>query len=123
MFRLIAFTLAATLCLPAEAFAKSDLRASARRVSKGGVVRIQTLAQKTVQGRLAEVTSDGVTLAVIENYRINEKYQITERIVPFAEMKSIKEINRLVPSNPLVRIAEAIVYLFCLPFVMRRVVL
>ena len=104
MFRLIAVTLAATLCLPAAEVAKPDIRAVALEIPSGVPVRIKTTDKKAIQGKLTAVTSDGVTLQVVE------KDQVTERTVPFAEMKSIKQTNKQMSSGVVVLITLGVLY-------------
>lgn len=104
MFRQIAITLATVLCLPAAEVAKPDIRAIALEIPSGVPVRVKTTDKKTVQGKLTAVTSDGVTLQVIE------KDQITERAVPFAEMKSIKQTNKPMSSGAVVLMTLAVIY-------------
>ena len=105
MFRPIAITLATILCLPAAEVAKPDIRAIALEIPSGVPVRIKTTYKKTVQGKLTAVTSDGVTLQVVD------KDQITERTVPFAQMKSIKQTNKPMSAGAVVLIALGVFYL------------
>ena len=104
MFRLIAITLATTLCLPAAEVAKPDIRAIALEIPAGVPVRIKTTDKNTVQGKLTAVTSDGVTLQAVD------KDQITERTVPFAQMKSIKQTNKPMSAVAAVLITLGVLY-------------
>ncbi|HEY3442784.1 MAG TPA: hypothetical protein VGK29_18635 [Paludibaculum sp.] len=104
MFRLIAIILAATLCLPAAEVAKPDMRAVALEIPTGSPVRIKTLSKETVQGKLTAITTDGVTLQVLE------KDQISERSVAFHDVKSIQQTNKPMSAGKVVLITLAVLY-------------
>jgi hypothetical protein len=104
MCRLIAITLAVTLCLPAEQAAKPDIRAVALEIPTGVPVRIRTVSKQTIHGKLTAVTPDGVTLQVLEEDRI------TERAVPFTGMKSIKQTNKPMSGGKVVLITLGVLY-------------
>ena len=104
MFRLTAVVLATTLCLPAAEVTKPDIRTIALVIPTGALVRIKTTSKQTIQGKLTNTTSEGVTLQVVE------KDQITERTVPFADMKSIKQTNKPIGVGKTVLIALGMIY-------------
>lgn len=104
MFRLIALVLAAALCLPAAEPAKPDIRAIALEIPTGSPVRIRTFGKTTVQGKLTAITTDGVTLQVLE------KDRILERSVAFGDVKSIQQTNKPMSGGKVVLITLVVLY-------------
>lgn len=104
MSRLIAIFLTATFCLPAAEPAKSDVQTVALTIPTGVPVRIKTTAKQTIQGKLIGVESDSVILQIVERDRI------TERTVPFAQMKSIKQTNKPMSAGGVVLITLGVLY-------------
>ena len=106
MFRLIALVLSATLCLPGAEVAKPDIRSLALEIPTGAPVRVRTTGKQTIQGKLTAVSSEGVTLQILD------KDQITDRTVPFAAMKSITQTNKPMSSGKVVLITLGVLYAF-----------
>ena len=100
----IAIFLAAAICLPAAESAKPNIRTAALAIPTGAPVRIKTTAKQTVQGKLTAVTSDGITLQVVD------RDVIADRSVPFSEMESIKQTNKPMSSGKVVLITLAVLY-------------
>ena len=104
MFRLTSIALAATLCLPAAELAKPDIRTVALEIPTGVSVRIKTIGKQTVQGKLVAITSEGVSLQMVE------KDQIAERSMPFSDMKSIRQTNKPMSAGKVVLLAIGVTY-------------
>lgn len=88
MYRLIALVLTTMLCVPAADVAKPSIRAATLEIPTGAMVRIKTTGKQTIHGKLVNISEEAVTLQLIENDRI------TERSVPFANVKSIRQTDK-----------------------------
>ena len=106
MFRLTAIVLSTILCLPAAEVTKPDIRTIAREIPTGVPVLIKTTSKQSIQGKLANITAEGVTLQVVE------KGQINDRTVPFSDMKSIKQTNKPMGGAKSALITLAVLYAF-----------
>lgn len=79
VYRLLAMLLATVCGLPA-----ADLRAKALDIPNGVKIEIRTKSREKISGLLRAVAEQGVTV----EQTINQ--QISQRIIPFEEMKSLK---------------------------------
>lgn len=104
MYRLIALVLATLLCVPAADAGEPDIRATALEIPAGALVRVKTTGKQTIHGKLIAISADAVILQLIENDRI------TERSVPFATMKSIKQTDKPMSAGKGVLIVMGVVF-------------
>lgn len=104
MFRLSALLLVAALCLPAKQIPKRDVRAIALEIPAGASVRIKLEGKQPVQGRLAAISEEGLTVQVIVRDRIEA------RSVAFAEMRSIQQTNKPMGAGAAVLITFGVIY-------------
>ncbi|MBI5086662.1 MAG: hypothetical protein HZB13_18960 [Acidobacteria bacterium] len=101
--RLLALVLSLTLCLPA---AELDLRAKALQIPIGAPILLKTTASQTLRGHLKAVSDGGITMQLVQNN------SISERTIPFAETKSLKQTNKRMHPGYVVLLTFGVLWLF-----------